>query len=978
MRYVKPVVYTLLITFVLLSSIFTFLLTTTPGMYITLKLANFALPGHIYIKKPHGHLLSPMKMSLLGYEDEAIKIQLRNIELKWSLKSLFYNQVNIQRIHADKLLVHIKDTPKAMEKAEKVDWSFPELPFPVKIQDLTLAQFELIQLGESQTLDKVHLHATLSNQKWDIHSLHINHFLQHFILSAEIHTKTPYQVDALLKFSPLKKHPDGFEGQISLQGDLSYYHWQGRFRGPAIGTIEGSLKHAHDIQTNIQWKDAKWRINPDNTLQSEKGRIQVQGIVSDFTIHGDVDFNNPVSAHWNFKAQVKNEKAKVQSALAMPEGTIHSTLFYDHQATPLFHGEIKSKSFNLASFSPLLGHMTFNTYYSGSSVHDISTKTQLTVRYMEHLLRVNIDYDPQHFVANATLGANQVHIQGKTPYPLQGTLKLPQPGLLHPALSGLNSTLDAAIDIKDAQHGTLKGNLHSGVYRTPDEPNIEPIPFEGGYVNLNLTPQGLKGKAALTIDRHKQLAANLQLPQFRLHSLAPATQPLSGELHLDVNALNFLAGISKAIEDPKGQINAVIKADGTLANPVFSGHLELKSASVYLPDQDLKLNPIELTLTTQNRQWKGTGSIGANGKSLLLSGDGYIAPVPKGQVSIRGQAFPIMKTAEYSFLVSPDLTIQFEPNLVDIQGSVLVPSGEVKPISFSDTVDLTSDAVFVSDKKQAEPINISTDVTLTMGDDVKLDVKGLQGLLQGSLKIKKIPKGEPFAIGELRVQDGSYKAYGQDLNISHGELLFTGGRITNPGIRLRAVRHFNNTSGFSGSNQIFDFTRGNIQSLDFTDQVTVGIEVTGRIETPEVRLFSIPSSLSQADTLSMLLLGKPASQASSSGGQLLLSAISSMNLDSGTKGTQLLQQMQNTLGLDFDMQTTSSFNQQSNEVTDQTAFVVGKPLSDRLYLSYNIGLFQEDSNVLTLKYMLNKFFSIQVTASDSGSGIDLLYSRSKK
>ncbi len=127
----------------------------------------------------------------------------------------------------------------------------------------------------------------------------------------------------------------------------------------------------------------------------------------------------------------------------------------------------------------------------------------------------------------------------------------------------------------------------------------------------------------------------------------------------------------------------------------------------------------------------------------------------------------------------------------------------------------------------------------------------------------------------------------------------------------------------------------------------------------------------------MLLLGKPASQASKSGGQLLLAAITSMNLDSGTKGLQLLSQLKQTLGIDFNVQNNTRYNQATSQVGDNTALVVGKSLSKRLYLSYNIGLLQRDSNLFTLKYLLNKFFSIQVTASDSGSGLDLLYTHGK-
>jgi len=77
------------------------------------------------------------------------------------------------------------------------------------------------------------------------------------------------------------------------------------------------------------------------------------------------------------------------------------------------------------------------------------------------------------------------------------------------------------------------------------------------------------------------------------------------------------------------------------------------------------------------------------------------------------------------------------------------------------------------------------------------------------------------------------------------------------------------------------------------------------------------------------------------------------------------------------MQSNTSYNQQTNTVSESNAVVVGKSISDRLYLSYNIGMFGNDSNVLTLKYLLNKFFSIQVSASDSGNGIDFLYTRQK-
>ena len=109
-----------------------------------------------------------------------------------------------------------------------------------------------------------------------------------------------------------------------------------------------------------------------------------------------------------------------------------------------------------------------------------------------------------------------------------------------------------------------------------------------------------------------------------------------------------------------------------------------------------------------------------------------------------------------------------------------------------------------------------------------------------------------------------------------------------------------------------------------------------------------------------------------------MAALSSMNLSGGTKGTQLLEQLKQNTGLDFDVQTNSNYNLVDNTVSDKTAFVVSKSLSKRISLSYNVGLSQADPNVLTLKYLLNKFFSLQISSSNTSNAIDVLYTSSKK
>lgn len=182
----------------------------------------------------------------------------------------------------------------------------------------------------------------------------------------------------------------------------------------------------------------------------------------------------------------------------------------------------------------------------------------------------------------------------------------------------------------------------------------------------------------------------------------------------------------------------------------------------------------------------------------------------------------------------------------------------------------------------------------------------------------------------------------------------------------------------ASTSQLLDFNSTNLQNINYGETMILGVEVTGRLVRPKIQLFSEPAVLSQADILSMLVLGRPAKMASKAGGQLLLAAISSMNLGSSTNSLQLLEQLKQTAGIDFNVQTNTNYNQVTNTSSDTTSFVVGKSISKRLYLSYNIGLSQTDTNMLTLRYLLNRFFSIQISNSDTGSAIDFLYTSNKK
>ncbi|CAM4439903.1 MAG: hypothetical protein LEGION0403_FIIPPAGN_00073 [Legionella sp.] len=545
--------------------------------------------------------------------------------------------------------------------------------------------------------------------------------------------------------------------------------------------------------------------------------------------------------------------------------------------------------------------------------------------------------------------------------------------------TGLHAKLSLNGKITAKNKGNLVFTLSPGTYQVPDNTTIPVLEFKGGKLNVALSPQRLSGSGSFMIDPNKNLKLAFQLPKFSLKEGFNAKQQLNSELRLEINNLDFLQNISPEVEKLKGQLVASLSAQGSIGKPQINSQLLLTKTSLFIPKLKLNLDSIDLDVRSKKKTWDANGSIVSTGHTLRLKGKGSIDTAYVADLSLEGSDFPLMKINELDITISPQLKFHVTPTIRAISGSVLIPNAQINLQTFSNSVSLPDEVVYKQQKPES-PSSIagtSIDILVKLGENVALNVKGLKGHLDGALNLKQQPQGAINAYGELSVRDGTYKAYGQDLTIKQGELVFTGGPIDNPGISLRAAKKINNTSTYTNASQVFDFNSSNLQNTGFGDTITLGVEVTGRLMKPQIQLYSEPAIFSQADILSMLVLGRPASQANKAGAQLLLTAISSMNVG-GTSSSQLLEQLKQSSGLDFNVQTNTNYNQLTNTVSDSTAFVVGKSLSKRLYLSYNIGLSQTNTNMLTLKYMLNKFFSIQISTSNTSSAIDFLYTSHKK
>jgi translocation and assembly module TamB len=571
-------------------------------------------------------------------------------------------------------------------------------------------------------------------------------------------------------------------------------------------------------------------------------------------------------------------------------------------------------------------------------------------------------------------------VNGTLPWSWNFNLNVNQPYYGGTKKQGIYTGVSFIGSLKNHKKGQLTIKIAPGHYQMPQDSKIASLAFQGGVIKTFLSSKGLKGEGTLAMDEYKKFKIKFNLPDFDLAAGVTHKQTFSSNVSLAINSFDFLPSLIPEIKNPKGTLVISLAAKGTFDKPNIETKMTLKNASVELPNLGINLHSIDSTVIGKKDHWEGAASINSGTQALIIKGQGLLAPQLTSEITLESSNFPIINTDDYQIKISPKLHLNYKPDVLQIAGSVLVPYAQIKIQSFSNSLSLSNDVVFESQNNSySSPIRSKIDLQVEMGDHVELSAKGLHATLIGRVNISQSSQSAMNATGELNVAKGEYKAYGQSLSIEQGELFFTGGAIDNPGINLRASKKVNaSSSSATGTNQLLDFNSNNIQNANLRGNIKVGVEVTGRLTDPKVQLFSTPAILSQADILSMIVLGRPASQINKAGGQLILAALSSMNLGGNTNGMQLLGQLKESLGIDFNVETNSNYNLLNNTVSDKTAFVVSKSLSKRISLSYNVGLSQADPNVVTLKYLLNQFFSIQVNSSGSSSGIDVLYTSSKK
>ncbi|WP_426235322.1 translocation/assembly module TamB domain-containing protein [Pseudomonas sp. TWP3-2] len=478
-------------------------------------------------------------------------------------------------------------------------------------------------------------------------------------------------------------------------------------------------------------------------------------------------------------------------------------------------------------------------------------------------------------------------------------------------------------------NGQVSIDASGGTLRMRDKDQWLDFPYQTLKLTSKLTPKRIDTDLNFVGGKLGELRVQAQINPL------PNNKPVSGSFRLSGLDLSVARPFVPMVEKLTGRLNGSGTISGGLLAPQVNGTVQLSDGEVSGPELPLELQALQLQAviageTVQvNGGWKsgksGQGSLNGNiawGQALVVD------------LALKGTQLPVTVEPYAKLEVAPDLKISMAGDELKIAGKVLVPKGEITVRELPpSTVKVSDDTIIVGQQTEQgkPPLAMKMDIDVVVGQD-KLSFAGfgLTANLQGQVHI-----GDNMDTrGELWLNDGRYRAYGQRLTVRRARLLFAG-PLDQPYLDIEAIRQ--------------------------TDDVIAGIRLSGSAEQPTTQIFSEPA-MSQEQALSYLVLGRPLSTTGEDNNMLAQAA-----LGLGLMGSSgVTSGLAKDLGIqDFQLDTQGS--------GDATSVVASGNLTEKLSLRYGVGVF-EPASTIALRYKLSKKVYVEV-ASGVASSLDIFYKR---
>ncbi len=501
------------------------------------------------------------------------------------------------------------------------------------------------------------------------------------------------------------------------------------------------------------------------------------------------------------------------------------------------------------------------------------------------------------------------------------------------------------------------------------------------------------------------LGENIMHAKLKVDTHPDSAYALLGQIQGDILDLDCLVKLFPELEDVHGQAKLNLTLQGDVFNPSFGGNVTLSNLTI--DSSELNNLSTNLHISVLNLESTGDGKLNITGKGSMGKGSFTIEGIsdftqktPLVDLSLKGSMLTLSQTPEYFIIANPTLRLQLKDNVPQLTGNIFIPNAEIETQVFAkDIIQPSNDMIVVNNLAEITPsnhINISkkpiqndaldslrhkgyaplvTNINIELGNHIRYKGFGLQSHVIGKLNIFT-QNSNLHARGKLSLVNGKYRTHGNTLDIQQGQIAFLGDQISNPTWDIRAVKQIYTpiqnklfTMPKKGKDTVL-FDSGN-NTMTAHKPILVGISLKGTVQEPVLKMFSVPT-MKEADIISYLVLNKPQRDASEAQTTLVLEAANELITFLGNKRHDVKLDLAKNLKLDkFGLNQIESNMPGQNDLK-QTAFVIGKHLSNKLYAEYSLRVL-DTASAVSLRYLLGKHITLQASASKESASGDILF-----
>lgn len=620
----------------------------------------------------------------------------------------------------------------------------------------------------------------------------------------------------------------------------------GSLKAPALALeLDGNALRFEDWQMDNLDAKAEVELGGGETLEAKITAEQItrgqQVLLKSVKLQAD----GRLSAH-ELQAELHTPRESLELALAGAYA----------QAEQTWRGELRA----LGLASPDFGKWRLDA----PATLEASAKAARLGRACLYRRDQQTDNGTAHVCLQPTWNADQgSHLQAEL-----GQLPL---SLAHPFLpegttlgGELGGNIQASLGGGGELGADIQLELSPGRVQTLVDHEPQRFAHRGGALKLAIDRQGLNADLGLKLLSQSGLDASLLMPGFNRLPLA-SDQPLEGRVNAQFADLNLLTTFVPQVREPSGEVKLNLELAGTPETPRFNGQFTVREAAVDLPDLGLELREMDLTLQAQGQDHLQLDAGLQSGEGRLkLSGNFKFPQLPQWEADLKvsGEKFTVINTPDIHALATPEVSLEARPGWLKLRGEVHIPEALLTPNivtghSQAGAVAESGDVVIVNQDKSGEEAGKTGDggqaapeaeeapkwqmdivLRVSLGDHINLEVVDFSSRLGGSLGLTMKP-GQPLPLGNgvVEILDGTYRAYGQDLEIERGQIVFADSPVDNPGLNIKAMR------------RIYRDTSDN-------DIDAAGVHIMGTAQSPRLRLFSEPTQLRDSEVLSYILTGK--------------------------------------------------------------------------------------------------------------------------